>query len=189
MGGSILKFLFKIVNAVDRFSKIIGRLAKYIILVIIVVMLFEIFSRYLLHRPTEWSVELSTYLFGSYFFLSGGYVLFREKHVRMDILYTKWSRRGRKIADIATFPLLAVYLSLFIYGGIKNIQYSLKFNEHSNSLWGPPLAPIKIVIVIGALLLLIQGTSNLIRDILILSNKEFPDVREYNRENKQEIKS
>mgnify|MGYP001145942085 CR=1 FL=1 len=179
-----MKFLFKIVNTINCFSKIIGRIAKYIIFIIIGIMLVEIFSRYFLNHPTEWSVELSTYLFGSYFFLSGGYVFLREKHVRMDILYIKWSRRRKKIADIATFPLMVVYLGLFIYGGIKNIQYSLKFNEHSNSLWGPPLAPIKIVIVIGALLLLIQGVSNLISDILILFNKEFPNIREYNRENK-----
>jgi len=184
-----LKFLFKIVNTINCFSKIIGRITKYMIFIIIGVMLVEIFSRYFLNRPTEWSMELGTYLFGSYFFLSGGYVLLREKHVRMDILYTKWSRRGKKIADIATFSLVAVYLGLFIYGGIKNVQYSLKFNEHSNSLWGPSLAPIKIVIVIGALLLLIQAVSILISDILILFNKEFPNIRKYNHENKEEVKS
>jgi TRAP-type mannitol/chloroaromatic compound transport system permease small subunit len=184
-----MKFISKLLYVVDRFSVIIGKSCKYLILVILGIMLFEIISRYLFNSPTEWVVELSSYMFGVYFFLSGAYTLIRKQHVRMDILYIKWSRKVRKIADIVTFPLFAVYLGLFIYGGIGNIQYSLRNHEISNSLWGPQLAPIKIVIIIGTMLLLIQGIAILIRDIFIVFNKELPSVGEDSCKNNEEVKS
>lgn len=189
VGGTILKFISKLLCVVDRFSVIIGKSCKYLILVILGIMLFEIISRYMFNKPTEWVIELSSYMFGAYFFLGGAYTLIRDQHVRMDILYVKWSRKVRKIADIVTFPLFAVYLVLFIYGGIGNIQYSLRNHEISNSLWGPQLAPIKIVITIGTMLLLIQGITILIRDIFIVFNKDLPSVCEGSCKNNEEIKS
>jgi len=162
-----MEFLSKIVCVVDYISITIGKLCKYLIIVLIGSMFLEIILRYVLNRPTQWSIEWTVYVFGTYFFMSGGYVLLRDGHVRMDILYSKWSKKGKIIADIATFPLLAIYLGLFVYGGIGNVQFALKFNQHSRTLWGPPIAPIKAIITIGGLLLLIQGIANLIRNILL----------------------
>jgi len=183
-----LKLLSKMLHTVDRFSTIIGKLCKYLILIILGIMLFEIISRYMFNKPTEWVIEMSSYMFGAYFFLSGAYTLIHDQHVRMDLLYVKWPRKVKKIADIVTFPLFAVYLGLLIYGGIGNIQFSLKFKEHSSSLWGPPLAPIKMVITIGTALLLIQGIAILIRDIFIVFNKELPGVCEGSCKNSEEVK-
>jgi len=170
----MIKFLSKILDTIDSISIIVGKLSKYFILIIIGIMLFEIISRYVFNNPTEWVVEMSSYLFGAYFFLSGGYILLREGHVRMDILYVKWSEKLKKIVNIVTFPLFALYIGMIIYGGIGNTKFSLMSNEHSNSLWGPPLAPIKIVMIFGSVLLLLQGTSILIRDTFSVFNKELP---------------
>lgn len=183
-----MKFLSKILDSIDYSSEIIGKFSKYLILVIISIMLFEIISRYVFNDPTEWVAELSSYIFGSYFFLGGAYILLREGHVRMDILYVKWTEKGKKIADIATFPLFALYVGIVVYGGIGNIQFSLKVNEHSNSLWGPPLAPIKIIMTFGSLLLLIQGISIFIRDIFTIFNKKLPSTFKSRNKNNEDIK-
>jgi len=90
----------------------------------------------------------------------------------MDILYINWTDKLRKIADVITFPLLALYIGMIIYGGINNVKFSILSSEHSNSLWGPPLAPIKIVMVLGSAILLLQATSIFIRDIFSIFNKD-----------------
>jgi TRAP-type mannitol/chloroaromatic compound transport system permease small subunit len=167
----MIKILSKILDTIDSISIFMGKLSKYFILIIIGIMLIEIISRYLFNNPTEWVVEMSSYLFGASFFLGGGYVLLKEEHVRMDILYINWTDKLRKIADVITFPLLALYIGMIIYGGINNVKFSILSSEHSNSLWGPPLAPIKIVIVLGSAILLLQATSIFIRDIFSIFNK------------------
>jgi len=167
-----LNFLSKILHFIDKFSVIVGKTCKYIILAILGVLLYEIISRYFFHSPTVWASELSSYMFGAYFFLSGAYTLKKEEHVRMDILYSKLSKRKQILLDIITFPLLALYLGLFIYGGIGNIKFSIKAHEVSHSLWAPPLAPIKIIITFGAVLFLIEAIYILIKDIFMLLNKD-----------------
>ena len=56
---------------------------------------------------------------------------------------------------------------LLVYGG-QLAWESLSTWEHSQSAWNPPVYPFKLMIPLGALLLLLQGTANLIRDILVL---------------------
>lgn len=182
-----MEFLSKIVCVVDYINITIGKLSKYLIIVLVGSMLIEIFLRYGLKQPTQWSIEWTVYVFGTYFFMNGGYVLLRDSHVRMDIFYSKWSKKGKLIADIATFPFLAIYLAVFVYGGIGNIQYALKFDQHSRTLWGPPLAPIKTIITIGALLLLIQGIADLIRNILLYIKEDHELIKcgHENHENKE----
>ncbi len=56
---------------------------------------------------------------------------------------------------------------MLLYGGSLAWE-SLSIWEHSNSAWGPPLYPVKLMIPVGAFLLLLQGVAKLIRDILTL---------------------
>lgn len=184
-----MKYLSKVLQYIDQFSIVLGKICKYLLLAILGIMLFEIISRYVFNSPTDWAAELNSYLFGTSFFLGGAYSLIKGEHVRMDLLYIKWPIKMQKIIDIATFPLLALYLGLFIYGGIGNIQFSIKYNEVSRSLWAPPLAPIKIIITFGALLLLIEAISILTKDILFVLDKELPRVprvSSYNNKNNRE---
>lgn len=167
-----MKFLSKLLDLIDQFSITIGKICKYLILVILGVMLFEIISRYFFNSPTDWAAELSSYLFGASFFLGGAYSLVREQHVRMDLFYVKLPKKTQKIVDLCTFPLVALYLGLFIYGGIGNTLFSIRNHEVSRSLWAPPLAPIKIIMVFGASLLLIQAINIMIRDIIFIFNKD-----------------
>ncbi|MDD3655800.1 MAG: TRAP transporter small permease subunit [Atribacterota bacterium] len=183
-----MKFLSKLLNLIDQFSIMMGKICKYLILAILGVMLYEIISRYVFNSPTDWASELSSYMFGTLFFLGGAYSLIKEEHVRMDLLYIKWPRKVQKIADIATFPLLALYLGLFIQGGIGNTLFSIRNSEVSRSLWAPPLAPIKIIITFGAFLLLMEAISILIRDILVLFNKELPGVINSSSKKNKEVK-
>ena len=135
------------------------------------IMLVEIVGRYIFNRPFPWTIELSMFVMGTYFLFCGGYILLRGGHVRMDALYSRWSPRRRAIADLATFSCLAIYLAVFLWGGIDQIAYSLEFNIHSHSMWGPPTAPIQIIIVVGVVLLFVEGIVFFIRDLSILRGK------------------
>ena len=76
--------------------------------------------------------------------------------------------------NIITFALFLLFCGmLLIYGGSLAWE-SISILEHSNSAWGVPLYPAKMMIPLGALFLLLQGIVKLIRDILALSTgKEF----------------
>lgn len=159
------KALMTVARYIDSMSMWLGKILKFGIFVLIGILLYEIVSRYIFNSPTSWSVELGGFVFGAYFFIGGAYVLVRGAHVRMDILSSRWSPKTKAIVDLVTFPLFAVYLIVFIWGGFDSIEYALRLGQHSSSMWGPPLAPVKIIVTVGAALLLLQGLSLFIKDL------------------------
>jgi len=153
---------------IESVNNWLGRTVRWAILVILGVALIEIVSRYVFNSPTAWSLELQAFVWGFYFIIGSAWVLLRDEHVRMDALYHRWSPRRRAIFDVATFPLVAVYVIIYIRGGIDTALFSLRWGEISYSRWAPPLAPIKIIMVVGAVLLLLQAIAILIRDLNVL---------------------
>lgn len=86
-------------------------------------------------------------------------------HVRMDVLYDLWSIRTRAIVDSVTDILMILFLIVLLAGGISSVQYAIEYNEHSYSAWAPLMAPIKISMVVGIFLILLQAFSVFIKDV------------------------
>lgn len=165
------KILGNYVRFIESMNKHVGEKMQYAIFALIGILTFELIARYVFSASTPWSVEMAQYTLGAYFILGGAYVFLEGGHVSMDALYSKWSPKRRVITDLATFPLIAVYLVVFVWAGFNEAKYSFDLGQRSTSVWGPYLAPIKFIIVVGAFLILLQAIAFLIRDIAILKGK------------------
>ena len=168
------KIVVDYVRYMDSFTLHFGRGMRWAIFMLIGILLIEAVSRYIFGRPTQWSLEMATFTFGAYFIAGGAYALLRGEHVRMDVFYSRWHPKKQAIADIATFSLLAVYLIVFVLGGIASSTYSIVTHHHTASMWGPPYAPIKVITTVGAAMLVLQGVASLIRDIATIKGKPIP---------------
>lgn len=153
------------VRYVDRFNRRVGRIVMYLIFIMIGVLLYSSVSRTVLDQPLIWSVEVSQFLMVAYFLLGGAYSMQLDDHVRMDLFYTRWSVRTRAWVDVFTILLLIFFLVVLMAGGISSTSYAIKYGETNYSSWAPPLAPIKIIMTFGVLLMLLQSISTLFKDI------------------------
>ena len=160
------------VHWVDTFNRWVGRFAMRLIFVMGAIMLYAICSRLFLGKPVNWVMEMSQFLLMGYFMLGGAYALQLGSAVRMDLLYTRWSDRTRAAVDVVTIFALIFYLGVLLWGGIESTQYALEYGERRRGLWRPYMAPIKIVMVIGIVLMILQCTAFLIRDIARLRGKD-----------------
>jgi TRAP-type mannitol/chloroaromatic compound transport system permease small subunit len=156
---------------VDKLNLAIGRAASYLILGSLVVILIEVLLRKAFSASQTWSSEMSVFLFGAFFILGGGYTLLKEGHVRMDVFFVKLSPKGKAIMDICTFVLFLAFVGVLMWKGWNIAIQSLTLGERSESAWQPLLWPTKILIPIGAFLLLLQGLANLGRNITMLIEK------------------
>jgi len=112
-----------------------------------------------------WTIEMGEFVMTAYYLLGGGYSMKHEGHVRMDVLYSRWSTRTRAIVDSVTDILMILFLTVLLIGGISSASYAIKYNQHNYSAWSPPMAPIKLIMVAGIVLMLLQATSILIKDL------------------------
>jgi TRAP-type mannitol/chloroaromatic compound transport system permease small subunit len=108
---------------------------------------------------------MAQFLMTAYYLLGGGYSMQLDSHVRMDLVYTRWKPRTRATVDAVTAGLMLFYLGVLLAGGISSTQYALEYGQKNYSSWAPPLAPIKIVMVIGIVLMLLQVIAVLFKDL------------------------
>ena len=157
-----------ILKMVDDINDWVGKVFSMGILLMFALVLTEVVRRYFFNSPTVWGNELTQMTFGVYIVLSGGHILRWGGHVNVDILYSRFSTRGKAIIDIITFSLFLMFCGMMVvYGGSLAWESLARF-EHSQSAWNPPLYPVKLMIPTGAFLLLLQGIAKLLRDILTL---------------------
>ncbi len=156
----------RILAAIDAINDRIGKAVSFLVIAIVGVMVYEVIARYVFDAPTKWAYETVTFILGAYAILGGAYALRHGAHVNMDILHSRLSPRRRAILDVITSVFFFLFCVVLLWKGSEWAARSIRLSEHTWSPWGPPVYPVKILIPIGAFLLLLQGLSKLIRDLL-----------------------
>jgi len=161
--GAILRTYVRWVDALNR---AIGRFVMYVLLFAMLgVLVYSIVAGPVFDRYPIWTVEMAQFIMAAYYILGGPYSVQMDGHVRMDVLYSRFSARTRAIVDSVTNLLVIFYLSILLAGGISSSAYAIQYNQHNYTAWGPPMAPIKIIMVVGIVLMLLQIVSTLIKDV------------------------
>ncbi len=160
------------VRCVDAVNRRVGKFALYLVFVMMGILLFSSISRTFFDVPFNWTMEMAQFTMAAYYLLGGGYSMQLKAHVRMDVLYERWSERKRAAVDVITSMFLIFYLAVLLYGGLSSTLYSLTYGQRNYSSWGPPMAPIKIIMVIGILLMLLQAVAVFFRDLAKARGKE-----------------
>lgn len=162
------------VRAVDRSNRLIGRVVMYGIFVLMGILLWSSVSK-TFFLPSLWTLEMAQFTMVAYYVLGGPYTIQMGSNVRMDLLYGEWTDRRKAQVDAMTVVLLIAYLAFLLWGGWDSLMYSFQYGgERSPSAWRPYLWPIKLVMVVGIGLMLLQALSELFKDVLRLRGAEVP---------------
>ncbi len=153
------------VRFADWLSTLVGRLALYIVFLMMGILLYSTVSRYVFDSPVIWGVEMSQFCMVAYYILGGGFALLLNSHVRLDVFYARWSPRGQARCDVYTSLFLLLYLGFLLYGCISSTMYSIQFNQHNNTAWAPAVWPIKVIMGIGILVTLLQAVSEFFKAV------------------------
>ncbi|MCU7843937.1 MAG: TRAP transporter small permease subunit [Candidatus Thiodiazotropha sp. (ex Monitilora ramsayi)] len=174
---------FFINRAISRINGISGEFVAYWSVIAVFVYYYEVIARYVFNSPTNWAHESMFLMFGMQYLIAGGFVLREGAHVRVDVIYNKFSTRTKAVVDIFTSLFFFIFMFTLLVTGWTFFHDSYEVNEVSISEWGIHYWPIKLALSLGALLLLIQGIAQLIKDITVAIN---PDAATLNAKAKPE---
>jgi TRAP-type C4-dicarboxylate transport system permease small subunit len=150
---------------VDRINLIICHTTKYLIPGIVLVMIYEVFVRYVLFQPTLWANELSLWLAGIVYLIGGIYAMRVRSHIRIVMLYDYVSRRTQRIFDLIGVIVLVLYVIALVKGGIPDASRAFLKWERFGTAWDPPIpAVLKPLILVSMILITLQAINNLIVD-------------------------
>ena len=150
----------------DRGSIFIGRITMMMILSMTSIMLYEVFLRYAVERPTLWANEMTLWLAGFVFLCSGLYAMQQRCYIRIFLFYDMAPRILQKIFDVISVTLLAVFAFFLVYGSYKQVFY-VKFYkwEMFGTAFDPPIpATLQPMVLIIVVLIALQAIINLISD-------------------------
>lgn len=149
----------------DIVSLVCARLSMLATAGIVLVMFFEVVSRYVFEKPTLWANELSLWIAGFVFLLAGLYAMQQRSHIRIFIIYDLFPRWLQKLSDVLSVLLIWAFALLLIWGGYNEAVAKFFRWETFGTAWDPPIpATIKPAILIIVLLVAVQALSNLLAD-------------------------
>lgn len=182
------------VRAIDAMNRGIGRVAMYLIFVLMGVLLWSSLSK-ATGTPSLWTLETAQFVMVAYYVLGGPYSIQMGTNVRMDLFYGGWPVRTKAWVDAFTVVFLLFYLGVLFYGAVGSTAYALGyfgtepfgwfwqvfvtlvtqgtaaaaeqlgFLERSSTAWRPYMWPVKTVLCAGVFLMLLQALAEFFRDI------------------------
>src|SRR5262245_3818336 len=161
---------------IDSLSTWVGKAFAWLILVLTLGISYEVFVRKFLAAPTTWAFDFSYINYGALFLMAGAYTLARNGHVRADVIYRFWRPRLQAAMDLVLYIIFFLpAVGALIYSGWNYAKFSIQFKEVSIfSPAGVPVFPLKTLIPLTGVLLLIQGTAEIIRCILCIRQGAWP---------------
>jgi len=189
------------VRGVEAVNHRVGRVAMYLIFVMIGILLWSSISK-TFFLPTLWTLESAQFTMVAYYILGGAYSIQLGSNVRMDLLYGNWSVRTKAWVDAFSVFFLIFFLGVLFWGGIGSTAYSLGYYgtepfsffkdlgvgfvtggldgaaeiigrmERSSTAWRPYIWPIKSIMCFGIFLMLLQASAEFLRDIARLRGAE-----------------
>lgn len=159
------QFVVSYVKYVDFVSLKIGRMSMYLIFLMIGTLLLGSVTRNVLNMPLSWTVEMAQFTMAAYYFLGGPYSMLENEHVRMDLIYDRYSDQTKARIDVFTSFFLIFYLCCLLYGSISSTAYAIEYGQRRFSQWNPSMIPIKLIMVFGIVLMLLQAISFFFKDL------------------------
>jgi len=153
------------VRSIDAVNTVVGKFSMYLVFMMMAILLYEPVARNLFDVSSIWAVEMAQFTMAAYYLLGGGYSMLLKGHVRMDLLYGRWSDKTKAKVDAVTGLFLIFYMVFLLVGAYSSIEYAVMYGQKNRSAWAPYMAPIKIIMGVGVLLMLLQCIATFFKDI------------------------
>ena len=164
----------RIAGAIDRLNEMMGSWIRWLTVAMVLIGAFNALARYAarytaISLTSNALLDLQWYLFSLVFLLGAAYGLKRDHHVRVDVLYSRLGVRGKAWIDLAgTVFFLMPFSALMLFVSWPAVRNSWVIREMSPDPGGLARYPIKAIILISFALLLLQGVSQIVKQIVIL---------------------
>ena len=172
-----MNLCLKLSGAIDAMNQRIGLVADWMVLLSCLISAGNAFSRYAFNLSSNAWLEIQWYMFGAVIMLGTSYTLKKNEHVRVDIVYANVSTRRQIGIDIFGFILFMLPATVIMAYLCWPIFYnSWSHSEMSSNAGGLIRWPVKILLPIGFFLLSLQGISELIKRIAMITGHMQADL-------------
>lgn len=164
----------RLIRTIDRFAELTGISVAWLTIVMMAVTCIVVIARYLFDLGSIALQETVVYLHGIVFMLGIAYTLKNGGHVRVDILYQRFSTRVRAMIDLfGTVAFLLPVAGFIFWSSLDYVSFSWSLRESSPEPGGlPAVYLLKTLIPLMAATLILQGLGEILRNLLIILGRD-----------------
>lgn len=158
-----------IIKIIDTINEKISRVVSILVFALILSLSYEVFARYVMGRPTQWSFDLTYFISSMFLMLTMAHTWGCCEHVGVDLISSRMPRRLGAVLNI----LFILGLFFFAWSNIARVMYvdvlrSWAMKERATIGFMPPIYPYKTWIFVGVCMMLLQGISQLLKEFIVL---------------------
>jgi TRAP-type C4-dicarboxylate transport system permease small subunit len=147
----------------EKIDKILSNVLIIIMGIMVINVLWQVFTRFVVGVPSSFTDELARYLMIWIGILGAAYVSGRNMHVAIDVLPTRASPENqKKIMRVVYIIIILFSITALVIGGSRLVYISYLLGQSSPALQ-IPLAFVYMVIPISGILIIYYKTSDLLK--------------------------
>ena len=171
---STLRVLKAYIRFADGLNERVGRVVSWLTAVLVAVVCYDVFTRYLLENSLVAVQELQWHLFALIFLIGAAYSLKHDNHVRVDLFYSRFSRRKQACVNLfGSLLFLIPFCIIVIVSSQSFVANAFRIGEISPDPGGLPSRwVLKAAIPLGFFFLLLQGLALACRSLLTILGQD-----------------
>lgn len=166
--------LIRLIGWFERLSRLSAVVAEIGLVLLLLLVFHEVIVRYLLDKPTLYSVEISEYLLIIVAFMAAGWVLQEDRHVSMHSFVRMLPTSLQQVCAIVTSTIILLFCIVLVWQGAEASVVAFKGNYHSSSLLNVPMWMPYAVIPIGSFVLALQAVVRIVKLFGFASEPNLP---------------
>jgi TRAP-type mannitol/chloroaromatic compound transport system permease small subunit len=176
-------------KAIDALSEWVGKAVAWLILAAVLISAGNAVVRKAFNASSNGLLEIQWYLFAAVFLLAAGYTLLRGEHVKIDVVFGRFSKRTQIKIELFGF---CVFLLPFVYAVLVEFTplflKALNSGEMSENAGGLIRWPVYAMVPIGFVLLGLQGVSEIIKRLgFLMGLSDDPTVKKQQKSAEEEL--
>ena len=156
-----------VVNGINALNEWVGKAVSVLFIALVATVCIDLFTRYFTGKSTDWAFDINYMIYGTNFMLAGAYTMKHDAHVRVDVLYQKFSPRTRAVLECIFLAIIMIPMcSFMLYSTWIDFMISVAAREVSIvSSWHPPIYHYKGIMPLAFVLLLLQSIAHFITNL------------------------
>lgn len=167
----------KLVSIIEKITDVVsGLLPAWTVFVLMVMVLAEVITRYVLNAPLSIADEFGGFMLVGITFVGLAYTWKERGHVSVEIVTNILPPKVRQWVRFFTLILATLFCLPLIAGSYELLQDSMLFGARSGSWMRTPLVYPQSVLLLGSVLLLLQLIAEVIKAVFALKNSEGDEI-------------
>jgi len=149
-------------NIMDYLARFVEFVMVSLTVIMIALVTYQVFERYVLHYTPPWSEELAVYLMIWFGIIGIAAGVRRKSHMALEYFADKFPKPVQKGLRLFNYVIMIIYTSVLIYEGINMVE--LTMSQKSPAI-GLPVGYVYLALPVSAVIMVLFLLEALIKEI------------------------